>query len=65
MLNEKYNAGRSAKHAIPKMIIESAYIARQTRIVTVVTLPEMPPECIMMYADAGWPPVAEGVMAEK
>ena len=47
-LNKKYSAGRKRKQPMPRAMIDSAYSARHTRIVTVVTLPEIPPECIMM-----------------
>ena len=51
-------------HAAPSTMIAIVYSARFISRIDVVTTPGMPSR-IIHTAEAGWPPVAEGVIAEK
>ena len=56
--------GRSSMAIIPIVIMEAVYITRLSSSATALTAAGTP-SAIMKNALAGWPPVADGVMAEK
>ena len=63
-LAERKRPGFRAMQIAPSTMIESVYSARFIRRIEVVIAPGMPSR-IIRTAEAGCPPVAEGVIAEK
>ena len=49
---------------MPMLMMASVYMIRFSRRAVITAVPGMP-SCTIKKALAGWPPEAEGVMAEK
>ena len=62
--NARNTPGKHTRTKMPMTTMAKVYIAKFASSAAVDAMPEIPSR-IIKNAQAGWPPVAEGVMAEK